>query len=112
MYQVHFLFDTLTGAVRLVFDVEGPDDRAIVVPAFIDVPAQSVVPILSPWYDALRLDMCLSQSESFIFYFVPFTLFMPRATLNGGGLVVKCNAVIQMSERRHFEDRRLHLFTS
>lgn len=80
MYQVHFLFDTLMGAVWLVFDVEGPDDRVIVVPAFIDVPAQSSC--LS-WHDALRLDMCLSQSESFIFYFVPFTLFMPRATLNG-----------------------------
>lgn len=49
MYQVHFLFDTLTEAVWLVFDVEGPDDRAvIVVPAgFIDVPAQIVVPVLS-----------------------------------------------------------------
>lgn len=40
MYQVHFLFDTLMGAVRLVFDVEGLDDRVIVVPVFIDVPAQ------------------------------------------------------------------------
>lgn len=35
------------------------------------------------WYDTLRLDMCLSQSEPFILYFVPFTLFRPRATLNG-----------------------------
>jgi len=31
MYQVHFLFDTLMGAVWLVFDVdEGPNDRVIV----------------------------------------------------------------------------------
>lgn len=51
------------------------------------------------WYDALRLDMCLSQSESFSFYFVPFTLFRPRATLNGE---LSWN-ISRIRANRHFE---------
>jgi len=79
MYQVHFLFDTLMGAVWLVFDVdESPNDRVIVSGVYRR--SGPIVPVLS--HGTMLSDMCLSQSESFIFYFVPFTLFMPRATLN------------------------------